>query len=155
MSSRRGSRLSEALSLDEPSVIRVAGRTLSVNDWSRQFYQWRHTATTYYTLGNTKPATPVNTLSSKRGSRLSEVLPLDVPSVIRVPGRALLVNDWSHQFYHRHHTATTYHNLGNEKTAMPVSTQSSRRSSRLSEALSLDEPLVIHAPGKALLYDVN
>ena len=38
---------------------------------------------------------------------------------------------------------------------MPVSTQSSRRSSRLSEALSLDEPLVIHAPGKALLYDVN
>ena len=32
MSSRRGSRLSDALSLDEPSVIRVAGRALSVND---------------------------------------------------------------------------------------------------------------------------
>lgn len=44
-------------------------------------------------LKSPEPATPFNVMPSRRGSRLSEALSLDEPSVIRVAGTALLVND--------------------------------------------------------------
>ena len=43
-------------------------------------------------LKSPEPATPFNTLSSRRSSKFSEALSLDEPSVMRVPGKTLLVN---------------------------------------------------------------